>query len=834
MKVRVNSNSKSRRSRDFRRRCRSIVSNQSRITQYFNVIDKLELALKRNNELRNELNKYMEMNYENVGANIETKDFLKCLLKNAFLKTEKKTGNRYIEKVKLFSAYVFMLGGRLLYETLASNLNLPSLSTVDKFIRSTGPKILEGELRVESLKEYLVAKKLAKKAPLYVWISEDATKITGRIQYDCSTNQLVGFPLPFDDNGMPKAYSFLARSAAEIEDHFQKNAPAENAYAIMAQPLSHGCPAFCLSLYGTDNKFSSSDVLRRWSYIEEQLRNSGITVLGFSSDGDPKLLKAMKIKSNLGNEIDSNDDFSLDHVSRSLDKSTFCIQDPTHIGTKLRNRLLHKKVKLTIGKGIISVEFLETLIQNVTKDKHLLTPSDLDPKDRMNFLSAKKISDPRIWILLSEHVPNSEATVIFLRLIHYMTDSFLNSDLSPLERIRRVWYCTFIVRIWRWWIKSSKDHKLSDNFISLNCYTCIELNAQEMICILKHLREHNLDDLFLLYLYSSQACEGFFRQLRSMSTVYSTVVNFSLADVLYKLKRLQFQSDIMTSRDMEEVIFPRLLKKTNLSPSKYALPSDSDINETIQNALNEAISDLQELIPVDINTKHKDFFRCDIVANSSINEYFDEYDSSDKGTDVEGSGFAEEVPEDVERDLTCLQSLQGDLNLKIFPNSQISENSKFVIVRDANKEYTIKKSSLCWLLSKGGVHLSSDRLLRVRQGVAIENKNTNSETTHENTKTVKNKPNDEVLPKKKTNFSCDDYVVVKYNERFFPGIVAELRGDEALVKVMVPCLKTSNWKWPKCEDILWYQNINIVEKIPTPVPFNRRGLYKIQEMEKYT
>lgn len=90
---------------------------------------------------------------------------------------------RYSEALKLFSTYIFMLGGRLLYETLYKNLLLPSPTSISRYIQKTGQKIVEGELRCDLLKSYLREKNL----PSIVWISEDATRITGKVQYNSST-----------------------------------------------------------------------------------------------------------------------------------------------------------------------------------------------------------------------------------------------------------------------------------------------------------------------------------------------------------------------------------------------------------------------------------------------------------------------------------------------------------------------------------------------------------------------------------------------------------------------------------------------------------------------
>ena len=70
----------------------------------------------------------------------------------------------------------------------------------------------------------------------------------------------------------------------------------------------------------------------------------GIEILGFSADGDAKLLKAM-----LFNIVDST-------VSKwqwfqgSLEAKTFCVLDTVHAGTKLKTRLLKPSGVLPMGK----------------------------------------------------------------------------------------------------------------------------------------------------------------------------------------------------------------------------------------------------------------------------------------------------------------------------------------------------------------------------------------------------------------------------------------------------------------------------------------------------
>ena len=166
---------------------------------------------------------------------------------------------------------------------------------LSKYLQENEQKIVEGELRCDQLKSYLRERNL----PSTVWISKDATRITGKIQYDLSTNQLIGLVLPFNKYGMSISYSFLARSAKEIKFHFNEERTASLIYVIMAQPIAKHTGPFSLSLFGTDNKFTSEDIIARWKFILKELVKFGINLFGFSSDGDLRLLKAMRMEIHL-------------------------------------------------------------------------------------------------------------------------------------------------------------------------------------------------------------------------------------------------------------------------------------------------------------------------------------------------------------------------------------------------------------------------------------------------------------------------------------------------------------------------------------------------------
>ncbi|CAF4825556.1 unnamed protein product, partial [Rotaria sp. Silwood2] len=52
---------------------------------------------------------------------------------------------------------------------------------------------------------------------------------------------------------------------------------------------------FLLSAYGTDSEYQSIDIIRGWIWIFEQTMLKNIRIVGYSTDGDPKYLRAMRL-----------------------------------------------------------------------------------------------------------------------------------------------------------------------------------------------------------------------------------------------------------------------------------------------------------------------------------------------------------------------------------------------------------------------------------------------------------------------------------------------------------------------------------------------------------
>lgn len=634
----------------------------------------------------------------------KTHFFLNKLLEAADQNSNReKGGYRYNSKIKSFASYIRMLVGPLAYETIQKNLEcaLPSLPSVNRYIQSSKSRIIEGILRCEELKIYLEERGVSH--PFAVSLSEDATRTVGKVQYDQKTNQLVGFVLPTNSvNGMPIPFSYQARNANEILNHFScSNSISTFLNVVMAQPIVTNVPAFCLLLFGSDNRYSSQDVLMRWKHIVVELKKLDIKVLAISSDSDPRYNGAMRQFSSLGNP---SSDFPKWFKCGNNKYGPFCFQDMIHIATKLRNFLLRTcfdKKKLPFGTHLIRVENLYELLQKCSKDKHLLTPTTLNPTDKQNFNSVKKMCGPLVIRCLREQVAGSDATVLFLQMLRDIIDSYMDQNLTVLQRIRRLWYSVFLLRIWRQYITSHEKHTLKENFLTANCYSCIELNAHTLVQCILHLKEIDKPKLLMPHLYESQPCEAIFRQFRSLCSVNSTVVNCTTKEAVSRISKIYLQNEI-TQSTSSEFVYPRV-KSTNISFNHQTLsnlPSKAEIIDEIEFCQRTAILTAKKFGLISNKHKNQTNFVCKIQPFTSKNK--------------------------TTQQLPPIQHTQP-LQLKTLRNIQLKDwtgKLKQSVVDDASiyteiicsnhKKIVVRKSSLCWLLNPDPKKLSSDRLQRVR------------------------------------------------------------------------------------------------------------------------
>lgn len=274
-------------------------------------------------------------------------------------------------------------------------------------------------------------------------------------------------------------------------------------------------------------------------------------------------------------------------------------------------------------------------------------------------------------------------------------------------------------------IKNSNAYKVKDAFITNNCYSCFEINAHALVILIVQLKQNNLDHLFKPELIGSQPCEAHFRQIRSMTSTYSTVVNCSMLEIIQRTSRIELMNQI-SHIELPQFRFPR---SENHKSSAYYPQKSADSNSFLLPTLDEIIREIEIAKMEALNYAKKlgvtcsSSFMCDIKscdeiridAASQINLTDNIHDNSNTSTSTSAPSADNEV-------LKFYKNLQLKEFSETIDLTTITEDSPYVVVRNTDgKRICVKKHSLCWLMAKSAPKTTSDRLRRV-MGPITQNK----------------------------------------------------------------------------------------------------------------
>lgn len=183
--------------------------------------------------------------------------------------------------------------------------------------------------------------------PLKICWSEDATRITGGVEYRSGSDELSGLVATLDGtSGLPIQGLFSCATPQKVIQHIQNHPLARNVQLAMAQPLTSGAAPFCVLYYCTDNRFDANSVTKKWSHVKQELQNAGIELVCKATDGDSRFIRAMVNEMNLSGQNDH--EFGTWFIANV---TSVCVQDPTHLANKLRNRMMNTSKQLVLGKS---------------------------------------------------------------------------------------------------------------------------------------------------------------------------------------------------------------------------------------------------------------------------------------------------------------------------------------------------------------------------------------------------------------------------------------------------------------------------------------------------
>ncbi|CAF4582958.1 unnamed protein product, partial [Rotaria sp. Silwood2] len=503
---------------------------------------------------------------------------LNSMIKN-FVIEEK--GYRYDIIVRQFAASLYILGGRTAYEFIRLNIPafLPSVQVIQSYINTSENHLTEGLFNYDGVRDYFNANQST-----IGFCAEDCTAIIPKITYDTKSNTFVGCSLPLDNNGIPITNSYSTDSFTDLEQWCSDLPQAKSINACLIQPLSlsinHISP-YLLAAFGTDNKFKSSNIILRWHHIYEECKLKGIRIIGYATDCDSRYLRCMRISLGFFGHfayVDHPDNLKID-----LPKTWSCVTD---------NQLTGTGAYLLLGDQLINMEPLFFIIDQISKLEHTLVPSDINPKDRQNYKSCTKISSDEVLNILEQvPIPNSIGISIYLKASRRKRFKVDESELHHNILMKKHDLDLIFTQLSGLTISDKKKNDTKRKyFITYQSFFSVEINAHCLVYLAVLVSEGQLPpEALLIWLQNSQTCENTFRSARSISSVNSAGVNFTVSQFLSQINKLSTLQNIKDNTHENKLHFPQHHKVSSTlrnasNSSNITIISKTDIENTVLNA----------------------------------------------------------------------------------------------------------------------------------------------------------------------------------------------------------------------------------------------------------
>lgn len=255
-------------------------------------------------------------------------------------------------------------------------------------------------------------------------------------------------------------------------------------------------------------------------------------------------------------------------------------------------------------------------------------------------------------------------------------------------------------------------------------------------------RQQGTPELFCPWLFSSQECEAFFRAARSLTSTYSTIINFSLLDLTYRIQRIQFQTQVIHQLG-NDFIFPRKEKEMtqasqmSMTLKDSSLPTNEEIYKEVSRCRHKEI---QRAIDLGIVLKDFDNIPCSISLTTTLSKNTRKYKKRDKNklneseeysndnededdeeenvcdNDNDSDTLLETIDETIEEDLSLLNC--GANQSQNETEIELLSTAPYVHYTDPNGHTSIIRKS--WIYSSIYVKLSNDRLSRVKNSLTLD------------------------------------------------------------------------------------------------------------------
>lgn len=230
---------------------------------------------------------------------------------------------------------------------------------------------------------------------------------------------------------------------------------------------------------------------------------------------------------------------------------------------------------------------------------------------------------------------------------------------------------------------------------------------QNLLSLIRRFGDEEKPELFLTTLFDSQACERTFRLLRQMGTVNFTKITFTIFELMHMVRRVEVQNEIAYTK-LPNVNLPKV-EKPRTTTKIYALPNEDEIDQCLNRAKRFALDDA---LKFGMQIDSDDVEMCGLnipkklVSDVAKNEYLDDDDDDMLYDDVDDDHDVDD------NDDICMM------------DSEHNTKTSYLTVQDPKnpeEEMLLRKSTLVWSLTEGRKKISSDRLIRVKNGQSKNN-----------------------------------------------------------------------------------------------------------------
>ncbi|CAB4434731.1 unnamed protein product [Rhizophagus irregularis] len=403
----------------------------------------------------------------------------------------------------------------------------------------------------------------------------DNTKLKPALRYSSILGCIIGSTLPIEQTKI-NTYEDIQPIINDIKT---KKAIAKDVRAYILQiPLPNFSPVI-IALIANDGSDNASTITSFHQELLTQIAPQlNLPILSIGSDGAIVKFKAqVAIQS-----YSTNEQLTFQNKKLGVDFScpvfpnigpVIRVQDPKHAKKTSRNAIMSGARLLTLGKSTARFEQLLKLsnLLNSVMYRH-----DVIKLDRQDDGAAYRVFCSRN-LQNCRDIEDTQGLFVYLFIMGELIDSYLNREITPLERI-----------------------KIFAIFTSL---------AEFMVLLVKTHREYYPNYPFLPWMHGSEACEHFFGMARQINSDFNYSELLQLVPKISQCaKALRTKNIILEKEKSVREGYHFDYNIGNINASKLITlctwPSDTDITSTIKTSYKLA-SDLAKALDMNSTPNEK-------------------------------------------------------------------------------------------------------------------------------------------------------------------------------------------------------------------------------------